>query len=80
MEPGIIGLLIAVSLLVGILIGVPIGKKKKITSESRGTLYVKLDAPDGQGLFLEQLVSPSVIASEKTVLFDVIVIRSNSHE
>ena len=80
MEPGIVGLLIIVSLFVGILIGIPIGKHRKVVSESRGVLYVKLDAPDGQGLFLEQLVPPSTIASEKTVTFDVVVIRTNSQE
>lgn len=75
MEAGFVVLAVAIALIVGILVGISIGKAKKIASESRGVLYVDREAPEGQGLFLEQLVPASVVASEKRVMFDVVVIK-----
>ena len=75
MELGLTIALIVVALIAGILFGYFIGLKRKIAAESRGVLYVNCDAPEGQGLFLEQSVPTSVMASEKMVRFEVVVIK-----
>ena len=75
MELGLSIALIVVALIAGVLFGYFVGLKRKIATESKGVLYVNRNAPEGQGLFLEQSVPTSVMASEKMVIFEVVVIK-----
>ena len=80
MEAGFVVTMTIVGLVVGVSIGIFIGLKKKSMTDSQGFLYVDSSAPAGQGLFLEQLVPTADIASQKRVVFDVIVIKRNSQK
>lgn len=80
MEPGILVLMAMGGLLVGILIGIVLGRNMKGKVESQGVLYVDPTAPIGGGLYLEQIVPASELADKNHVTFDVVVLRQNSHE
>ena len=80
METGFAILLCVITLIAGVLIGWLITKVKKRPDQPLGFLYIIDGAPAGQDLFLAPTVSTSVIASKKRVIFNVDVIRQNSHE
>lgn len=80
MEPGILVLLAVAGLLVGILVGSVVGRLGKGKDVRLGVLYVDPNAPEGQGLFLEQTVPTSELAGKTTVSFDVVLLHRNSHE
>jgi hypothetical protein len=75
MEPGYSALIAAIATIIGVIIGICISKAKRNVNESLGVLYVNVNAPEGQGLFLEQLVQTPIIASKRQVVFDVVVIK-----
>lgn len=80
MEPGILVLMAVAGLLVGILIGVVLCRIRKGKDVRMGILYVDPNAPEGQGLFLEQTVPTTELAGKTSVSFDVVLLRQNSHE
>jgi hypothetical protein len=80
MEAGYTVLLCVIAIVAGVLIGWSIAKIKSKADQPLGFLYVIEDAPAGQDLFLTPTVSTSTIASKKRVIFDVDVIRQNSHK
>lgn len=59
----------------GIIVGLLVGRSGSSKTETHGFLYVNPNAPEGQGLFLEQDVPTAQIADEKLVTFGVIVLR-----
>jgi hypothetical protein len=80
MEPGILVLMAVAGLLVGVLVGVVLGRVRKGKDVRLGVLYVDPNAPEGQGLFLEQTVPASELAGKTSVSFDVVLLHRNSHE
>lgn len=80
MESGFI-VLIAVALLLGVVIGMSIARVLKKPAETKGVIYVYYsEHEDKPSLLLEYGASIDDIASQKQVMFDVDVIRQNSHK
>lgn len=79
MEAGFIALIIVISALamvLGIFLGISMGKTKTVPSKSQGVVHVDCKDSDGTPwLYLEARVPISDIASQKQVTFDVNVIR-----
>lgn len=81
METGLIVLLVILSIIVGAVIGVLIERHRKKLYKSQGTIYAYYDDDNSNpSLLLEYGVPIDDIASRKQVIFNVSVIRYNSHE
>lgn len=81
METGFVVLLVILSIIVGAIIGVLIERHRKKMHKSQGTIYAYYDDDNSNpSLLLEYGVPIDDIASRKQVVFDVSVIRHNSHE
>lgn len=80
MEAGLIILLVVVAATIGAIVGIRIERARWNNLWVKGVLYVNANAPEGQGLFLEQLVPTNEIAATKHVVFETRTIDKNSHE
>ena len=75
MEAGFVVILVAVVFILGVLTGYVLSRVGRSRYETHGELYVKPNAPEGQGLYLVQTVPTNTITSQKQAIFDVIVVR-----
>ena len=72
MEAGFVVLFVLVAIVMGVLIGMFIERKRKITELKQGTIYVyRVDESAPVSLMLEYNVPIDDIASRKHVMFDV---------
>lgn len=76
MEAGFIILAAALASAVGVVIGVVIGRSSVHKDRTKGVLYVYYDSDNNkQSLLLEPGATLDDIASEKRVMFNVMVIK-----
>lgn len=76
MEAGFVVLFVLVAIVMGVLIGMFIERKRKITELKQGTIYVyRVDESAPVSLMLEYNVPIDDIASRKHVMFDVSIVH-----
>lgn len=74
METGIIMILIVTAIVCSV-VGAMIGRLICIRNRAKGTIYI-----DESGLYLESNVSIEVIAESNSVVFDIVVLKTDSRK
>lgn len=65
----------------GLAIGLIVGRLSNIRARTCGTIYVDCSDPDGRpDMFLESHAQVAELIARKHVMCDVVMMRSNSHK
>lgn len=80
MELGFFALVFLIGGVIGFLVGMRVATTSWKRLTVKGVLYVNPQAPEGQGLFLEQFTAADDIAATKYAVFETVVINRDSRK